>query len=323
MAECKKRILAVVGPTASGKTALGVGLCRALNGEVISCDSMQIYRGMTIATAAPTPEETGEIPHHLVGFVDPGEDFSAARYCELAKKTADDILSRGKLPVIVGGTGLYFNAFSQNVTFPEECGDPEIRAVLNKRAVEEGGEVLLKELFEIDPDTAGKLHVNDTVRIVRALEVYYGTGRTISEARRLSHAEEPEFSPVVIGLDARDRSFLYDRINRRVDMMMENGLLEEAKAFFESDRGHTAVQAIGYKELKPYLDGEAGLEECVERLKQSTRRYAKRQLTWFRKTENIRFLMIDDYASFEDLLKEALQIAKEGLGIEHQQFVCS
>ncbi len=313
MAEFKKKVAAVVGPTASGKTSLAVMLCQALSGEVVSCDSMQIYKGMQIGTAAPTEEEMQGIPHHLIGFVSPDEEFSVARYCELAKKCIDGIVARGNLPVITGGTGLYFNSLIDNIEFFEEDNNGECRAQLKLRAQTEGAQVLLDELYAIDPETAKALHVNNLGRIIRALEVYLLTGKTLSETKRLSRLKGSELDPVIIGLDARDRSFLYDRINRRVDMMLESGLVDEAKRFYSLYSGKTSSQAIGYKEFLPYLNGEKSLEECAEQLKLQTRHYAKRQLTWFKKDERIRFLMIDDYSCAEELFEEALKIIKEGM----------
>ncbi len=309
MAECKLPVFAVVGPTASGKTALAVEVCKAIGGEVVSCDSMQIYRGMDIATAKPTPEEMQGIPHHLIDFVDPCENYSVARYCEDAKRAINDIHSRGKTPVICGGTGLYYSSLADNVKFFDEESDLEYRAFLFDRAEKEGAQVLLDELREFDPERAQFLHVNDLNRIVRALEIYHTTGKNISAQNLESKLEPTPYEFRTVCLDAKDRQFLYDRINRRVDIMLQNGLLDEAKAFFENENGNTAVQAIGYKELKPYLDGEASLEECVENLKMQTRRYAKRQLTWFRRDGRIKMINIDEES---DLLSRALGVFQSG-----------
>lgn len=312
MEESEKRVVAVVGPTASGKTSLGVRLCEELDGEVISCDSMQIYRGMELATAAPTAEEQRGIAHHLIGFAEPEESFSVAQYCRLARGCVEDITARGRLPVIVGGTGLYFSSFIDNIEFFDEDNSDEIRRELKARAQQYGAQSLLDELMLIDPQTAEGLHVNNLGRIIRALEVYKATGRTMSETKRLSRRNASDIKPCIIGLDARSRDFLYDRINRRVDVMLENGLVDEAKRFYSRYNGKTAGQAIGYKELLPYLNGEKTLEECAEELKLQTRHYAKRQLTWFRRDERVRFLMIDDYTSSEQLLQAALKIIGEG-----------
>lgn len=307
MAEYNKiPLLAVVGPTASGKTALGVSICKKIQGEVVSCDSMQIYKGMNIATAKPTAEETEGIPHHLIDFVNPTETFSVAKYCELAKNAIQDITARGKTPVLVGGTGLYYSSLVDNINFLEEETDFEYREFLKTRANNEGADILLEELKKIDSETASRLHANNVGRIIRALEIYHTTGKTITEQNELSRANPSPYDVKAVCLDAKDRQFLYNRINLRVDLMLKAGLVDEAKTFFENNAGRTAVQAIGYKELKPYFDGTATLDECVENLKMQTRRYAKRQLTWFRRDERINFLHIDEYNSLQELTKAAL-----------------
>ncbi len=305
MAEYSNELIAVVGPTASGKTALGVEICKEFGGEVVSCDSMQIYKGMDISTAKPTEEEMRGVPHHLIGFADSDKKFSVAEYCDLARAAIADIQSRGRLPVLVGGTGLYYSSLVDNISFIEEDTDFEYREALKKRSEAEGAKVLLDELAAIDPEAAAGFHENNLGRIIRALEIYHATGRTKTEQERLSRLEPSPYKLIAIGLDARSREFLYERINRRVDMMLENGLVEEAEKFFESKPSGTAVQAIGCKELKPFIDGKAGLEECVETLKMQTRRYAKRQLTWFRRDERIHFLYIDDYGSAGELVEAA------------------
>ena len=318
MAECKNKVIAVVGPTASGKTSLGVQLCRAFNGEVISCDSMQIYRDMAVATAVPTLEERQGVPHHMMEFLSLDEEFSVARYCDLASRCMDEVIARGHMPVIVGGTGLYFNALVDNTEFFEEDNDYSYRAVLKEEAERDGAQVLLERLRGVDPETAEKLHVNNLGRIIRALEVYHLTGRTMSETQRLSRLRGSRWEPIIIGLDAENRDFLYDRINRRVDEMVKNGLVEEAKSFYAAYDGRTSTQAIGYKELKPYLDGEASLEECIEHLKLATRHYAKRQLTWFRRDERIHFLNIDRYESAESLARAAKEIIEKELAVKKE-----
>lgn len=310
MAE-SERIIAVVGPTASGKTSLAIELCKIFNGEVVSCDSMQIYKEMQIATATPTEEEMCGIKHHLISFVSPAEEFSVARYCEYAKDCIDDIVSRGKMPVIVGGTGLYFNSLIDNIQFFEEHSDGTVRDRLKLRAEKFGIQSLLDELFKIDPETAQNLHINNQNRIIRALEVYELTGRTLSETKRLSRLEKSKYDPIIIGLDAENRDCLYDRINQRVDLMISNGIIDEARSFYNKYSGKTSTQAIGYKELKPFLDGEKTLDECVEQLKLSSRHYAKRQLTWFRKDERIKFFMIDKYDSSQQLIRAVACYIKE------------
>ena len=302
----KPTVIAVVGPTASGKTALGAALAKALDGEVISFDSMQIYEGMEIATAKPTAEEMQGIPHHLVGVVPADASFSVAQFKTLCIDAIDNVLSRGKVPVLVGGTGLYFDTIYYNTTYFEAAGTSQ-RAALTDRLRKEGAAALLEELRGIDPETAETLHVSDEKRILRALEVYYTTGKTISEQNRLSRQQESPYSFCVIGLSAADRSFLYERIDRRVDAMVQRGLLNEARRFFEQTPAGTAKQAIGYKELKPYFDGDCSLEEALSKLKMETRRYAKRQLTWFRRNEAIHWLMIDRLSA-DAILQESLAI---------------
>ena len=308
----KPSVLVVAGPTASGKTALGVALAKRLGGEVISADSMQIYRHMAIATAAPTKEETQGIAHHLIGFLEPWEPFSAAKYQALCLQRIEEIRSRGKLPILVGGSGLYINTVVDNTSFLD-CEPTSFRASLAKQAEKRGGAAMLEELRKVDPETASHLHENDLRRILRALELYYATGETMTRQRDLSHLKESPYAFCILGLDASDRKFLYDRINRRVDLMLEAGLLEEAKAFFNLPQAATAKQAIGYKELAPYFNGTCSLEEAIEKLKMETRRYAKRQLTWFRKRSDVHWLMIDQ-ESKEDLVNHAVKIYEAFLG---------
>ena len=308
MAESKIPLIAVVGPTASGKTSLAIELCKRYGAEAVSCDSMQIYKGMDIATAKPTEDEMQSVPHHLIGFVSPDEPFSVAKYCEVAKETILDIHGRNKKAVLVGGTGLYYSSLTDNIEFLPDETDFEYREHLRKRAETEGAQVLLDELAAVDFETAKTLHINNLGRIIRALEIYHTTGKTKSLQNEQSRLNPSPFKTVTICLDARDRQILYNRINLRVDIMVEAGLIEEAKAFFDSPLGRTAKQAIGYKELDPYFKGEKSLDECLESLKMQTRRYAKRQLTWFRRDERINFLYIDDYANGKELLEAACEI---------------
>lgn len=316
MAEYKIPLIAVVGPTASGKTSLAIEICKRYGAEAVSCDSMQIYKGMDIATAKPTAEEIQGIPHHLIGFVNPDEPFSVAKYCEVAKETVFDIHARNKKAVLVGGTGLYYSSLTDNIEFLPEETDFEYREYLRKRAETEGAQVLLDELAEVDPEAAKTLHINNLGRIIRALEIHHTTGKTKSLQNERSKLNPSPFSTVAICLDARDRQILYDRINLRVDLMVKAGLIEEAKAFFDSPLGRTAKQAIGYKELDPYFKGEKTLDECLENLKMQTRRYPKRQLTWFRRDEKIKFLYIDDYANGTDLLNAACEIIERSGAVE-------
>ncbi len=304
----KKRIIALAGATASGKTSLGVAIAAAVNGEVISCDSMQVYRGMGIATAAPALDEMQGIAHHLVGYVEPSEEYSVSRFCNDAANAARDIFSRGKTPVLVGGTGLYMQCFTDNITF-SGLGAGEHRQRLIKRFEQYGIEPMLEELTKIDAEYARRLHKNDTKRIIRALELYYSCNIKMSDQLAHSHDIPPEFDTVRLAIGYKDRQTLYDRINRRVDIMVENGLVDEARRAYERSSA-TAAQAIGHKELFPYFDKTASLEECIERLKMQTRRYAKRQLSFFRRDERIHWIYAD-LKSFNEILSEALAYVKE------------
>ncbi len=303
-------LIVVAGPTASGKTALGIELCKRLGGEVISADSMQIYKGMDIATAKPSKAEMDGIPHHLIDIISPEENFSVAEFKALAEKKASDIYERGKIPIIVGGTGLYIDSLVDNISLSDASTDENLRKSLFERAEKEGTASLLNELKEIDPEYAEKLSEGNLKRIVRALELWYTSHITMTQQIANSRLVPSPFNVCYIVLEAKDREYLYDRINRRVDIMMEMGLLKEAEEYYSSC-GKTSAQAIGYKELAPYLNGEKTLEEAVEALKQSTRRYAKRQLTWFRRRENAYRLYIDDYSSSVEMADEAMKFIDE------------
>ena len=309
--ENKPKLIAVLGPTASGKTSLAVELAQKYHGEVISADSMQIYKGMSIATAKPDLTEMKGVPHHLMDFLDPEEVFSVSDYVRLANSAAHDIISRGHLPILCGGTGLYVRSFLENVQFSDEQKDPVLRATLNERYHTEGGEKLIEELRSFDPETAEKLLPSNSKRIIRAIEIYRLTGITMSESIRRSKQKPPVYDVIAVGITYADRQKLYDRINKRVDCMMKAGLLEEAKLFYASKIGTTAAAAIGYKELKPYLDGEKTLEEAIEHLKQETRHYAKRQLTWFRRDAYINWIEAD---RVDSVYEEAIKIIeRDGL----------
>lgn len=299
----KIRIVTVAGPTASGKTALAVALAKRLNGEVISADSMQVYAEPRIGTARPDESEMAGIPHHLLGFLPLSQPYSVAQYAEDARAAIADIHSRGKLPILCGGTGLYIQAVTENLSFSPEDSHDDCRAELKARAAAEGIEVLLAELTAIDPETAARLHPNDEGRIIRALEVYKMTGRTMTEQRQLSRTQPTPYNNTLLFLDFRNREVLYDRIDRRVDVMLQNGLLAEAERLLAAPTAPTAMQAIGYKELAPYFAGTLTLEEAVDNLKRSTRRYAKRQLSWFRRLAEP--LYVDDYPDPADLLLAA------------------
>lgn len=303
-------VVAVVGPTASGKSDLAVEICLKFGGEVVSADSMQIYKGMDIATAKPTEDEKKGIPHHMMDFFKNSEPYSVALYQQAAEKCIADICSRGRLPVIVGGTGLYIDTLLNNIRLSEDSYDENLRSELLKRAENEGAELLLSELEKIDPEYAAKLHPNNVKRIVRALEIYLTTGKTATQQIELSRRESP-YRACIIGLDAENRQYLYNRIDRRVDIMLELGLEDEAREYLSRSDVQTSAQAIGYKELKPYFDGEISRDEAMENLKRATRRYAKRQLTWFRRNECINWLYIDQYSNKEDLARKAFCIVDD------------
>ena len=307
-------VIAVVGPTASGKTSLSINIAKEFSGQVVSADSMQIYEKMDIATAKPTKDEMQGIKHHLIGFQPIDKKFSVAEYVELANECIERIHSEGDMPVIAGGTGLYIDSLLQNIQFSKEDNNTEIRKELTDLFDEKGAEYMLESLREIDPETAERLHLKDKSRIIRALEIYKLTGKTMTEQKILSREEESPYDVLYIGINYRDRDVLYDRINRRVDIMLSNGLLEEAKDFYNTSSDTTACQAIGYKELAPYFNGEKELTECVEKLKQETRRYAKRQLTWFRKNENINWIYPDDYENETEMYDSVYNKIKEFLG---------
>ena len=316
MAQLQRIPLPVVaGPTASGKTGLAVALAKKLNGEVVSADSMQIYRELSIGTARPTEEEMQGIPHHLMGFLPLEASYSVARYTQDAKAAIDGIWQRKKQPILCGGTGLYIQALTENLQFQQEpAGGGEVRRALQKRARREGGEALLRELAAVDPRTAERLHPNDVTRIVRALELTATTGITMSEQYSRSRREPSPYEVCLLVLDVRDRAVLYDRINRRVEKMAERGLLEEARRALCLAPGSTALQAIGYKELAAYFSGGLSLEETLEHLKRQTRRYAKRQLTWFHRMSAARFLYIDEYEDEAALQEAALRAIEEYFG---------
>lgn len=300
----------VCGPTASGKTRLAVDLAREFGGEVVSADSMQIYKGMDIASAKPTEAEKMGVPHHLMDFLDPTEAFSVADYVILARKTIADIHERGKLPIICGGTGLYINTLIDNIEFDDTGSDPAYRAELTALAAEKGAAYLREMLMAVDPQSAAELHENNQKRIIRALEVYHSSGKTMTELKAQSRLNPSPYEPCMMMID-HPRGVLYERIDRRVDMMLEAGLLDEAREFFTHDDYITAAQAIGYKELKPYLDGAQSLEECVDRLKRETRRYAKRQLTWFKKDSRIEHISAENDVKYEEFLKNAEKLVKK------------
>ena len=303
MPEKKYPLLVVVGPTASGKTALGIALAKEFDGEVISADSMQIYKSLDIATAKPTAEEMDGVPHHLISIADMDSEFSVADYVALAKKKIEEISLRGKLPILVGGTGLYVNSLINDVNFDNAETDGSVRKRLMAEAEEKGAEALYERLKQIDPETAEIVPVQNVVRIIRALEVYELTGIKFSRYKELNKGDECPYKLCMIGLNYKDRQKLYDRINMRVDVMVENGMLDECRTVFENEKLGTACQAIGYKELIPYYQGTAALEECLDKIRLSSRRYAKRQLTWFRRDERINWIYMDEINNFDKIME--------------------
>lgn len=299
------KIIAIVGPTAVGKTALAIDLARELDGEIISCDSMQIYRGMDIGTAKPTKDELDLVKHHLIDIKNPDEDFSCADYATLAKEAINDIVSRGKTPIFCGGTGLYLDSVIEIESFSSGVKDEEYRKELEIYAREHGAEALHNMLREIDPESAEATHMNNIKRVIRALEIYKCTGIKKSQWDKESKTGKAPYDATVIFLTCKDRKILYSRIEKRVDIMLSEGLLEEAQRLFEGGylrEGLTASSAIGYKELIPYFKGEATLDACIERLKISTRQYAKRQLTWFTK-KNYHTIYVDEESPREEALR--------------------
>ncbi len=306
------KIICIAGPTASGKTSLAVEVAKLTGGEVVSCDSMQIYRRMDIGTAKPTVEEMQGIPHHMIDIVDPEEDFSVSRYCEMATPIVDDILARGKTAVIAGGTGLYMDALIKGNDFAP-FPSTGMREKLEKQADDEGMEAMLKLLASIDPDAAAKLHLGDRKRIIRALEVYYETGETITAHNLRTQAIPPRYNPIWLGLDFADRAELYRRIDLRVDIMLETGLVEEIRQLLASGipAKCTAMQAIGYKEFVAAIEGNGSIHLAAEEVKKGSRHYAKRQLTWFRRNRDMHWLVRQTGAGNEEILDAARQVLRE------------
>lgn len=288
----KPKILCVVGPTASGKTDYAVKLALKCGGEVVSCDSMQIYKHMDIGTAKPTADEMKGVKHHMIDIIEPNESFSVARFSEMARECIDDILLRGKMPVLCGGTGLYFDSTINNINFIQMDTDEEYRKDLESAAKEFGNEYVYKILKRVDEESAESIHPNNLKRVIRALEIYKTTGKKKSELDK-EQLSEPLYEPEITGL-MRDREVLYDRINKRVDIMMEKGLVEEVSELIKMgiDTDATSMQAIGYKEIIEYLDGKTSLSDAVDKIKRESRRYAKRQLTWFKRNEKINWINI-------------------------------
>lgn len=290
----KPKIVCVAGPTASGKTAYAIQLAKSCGGEIVSCDSMQIYKYMNIGTAKPTAQERAAVPHHMIDIVDPKDDYSVADFVRDARVCIDDVLSRGKVPILCGGTGLYMDSVVSRIEFEDDMRDDEYRAELWKIAeAEDGKKRLYDMLCKADPESAEKMHMNNIKRVIRALEICKVSGMTKTQADKLAK-KEPLYDAEIIGL-TMERERLYERINMRVDIMMNQGLLKEVEGLLEMGirRDGTAMQAIGYKEIVQYLDGSCTLAEAVEKIKMESRRYAKRQMTWFRRNANINWITVE------------------------------
>lgn len=304
------KVIAIVGPTASGKTGLAVALARALDGEVINADSMQIYRELSVSTAKPTAQEMSGVVHHLLDIKSVTESFSVVEYVSLARAVIADITNRGKIPIICGGTGLYVDSLLSGVDYDAQPEDPEIREKY-RELYESDPDECYRLLCECDPEAAKIIHKNNGKRVVRALEVYFASGQKYEQRAAASKQKATEYEPLYIFLTARDREYLYSKIDARVDDMINRGLIDEARAYYEYDISDTSSQAIGCKEMRPYLTGDAPLDECVDNLKRATRRYAKRQITWFSKNRAANVIYIDDEppvntaaALCKDFLKE-------------------
>ena len=303
------KIICIAGPTASGKTALAVELAKLTDGEVVSCDSMQVYKRMDIGTAKPTREEMEGIPHHMLDIAEPEEDFSVSRYCEMATPIVEDILARGKTAIVAGGTGLYMDALIRGNDFAP-FPSTGMREKLEAQADAEGMEAMLSLLRSIDPDSAARLHLADRKRIIRALEVWYETGETITAHNLRTQSVPPRFDPLWLGLDFADRKDLYWRVDKRVDIMLEQGLVEEIRALLASGIPEkcTAMQAIGYKEFVAALRGEMTVEAAADEVRKASRHYAKRQLTWFRRNKAMNWVVRQ--GSSGEILEQARQILR-------------
>ena len=307
------KILVITGPTASGKTWLAVELAKKRNGEVVSADSMQIYRRMDIGTAKPTAEEMGGVPHHMIDVVNPEEDFSVARYVDMAARRMEDVLARGKLPILAGGTGLYVDSLLSGRTFAAFDEDSALRGQLEERFRARGGSAMLEELSKVDPDSAARLHPNDGKRIVRALEVWLTTGKTITAHNRETKALPPRYNALTLTLDFARREDMWERIDRRVDRMMADGLTEEVQGLLDSGvpKTCTAMQAIGYKEMAAALLGDGDTAAAAEEIKLRSRQYAKRQRTWFRRNQEAKPLIWGPVPNFAGALQASTAFLEE------------
>jgi len=306
------KIICIAGPTASGKTALAVKLAKEFDGEVISCDSMQVYKYMDIGTAKPSQAEMDGIPHHMLSIVEPTDEFSVSRYCEMATPIIEDIISRNKIAIIAGGTGLYMDSLIKGNDFAPLPSTGQ-REKLEAIALEQGIDLILSELSRIDPDTAKRLHPSDRKRIIRAMEVYLETGITITEHNKKTQAIPPRYNPIWLGLDDNERSELYHRIDCRVLKMLDDGLIQEIRDLLDSGISEkcTAMQAIGYKEFIDALNGRSTLDEATELVQKASRHYAKRQLTWFRRNKKIHWLVRNKGEKNEEIVVRARQFLRE------------
>ncbi|MBQ8748529.1 MAG: tRNA (adenosine(37)-N6)-dimethylallyltransferase MiaA [Oscillospiraceae bacterium] len=302
-------LICIAGPTASGKTALSIALAKELGGEIVSCDSMQVYKGMDIGTAKPTMEEMENIPHYMLSVAEPWEDFSVGKYCQMATPIVDDILARGKTAIIVGGTGLYMDALIKGNDFAP-VPSTGCREQLEQLAATEGIEAVIKKLRAVDPESADRLHPSDQKRIIRAMEVYLETGETITEHNRKTQSIPPRYNPVWFALEDADRATLYERIDRRVEVMLEQGLIAEIEGLLDAGIPEkcTAMQAIGYKEFVDVIKGRSSMETATALVQQSSRKYAKRQLTWFRRNSAIHWLRREKNEGTPQILAKARQV---------------
>lgn len=307
MNNLKDRLIVIIGPTAVGKTNLSIALAKRFNGEIISGDSMQVYKTMDIGTAKITKEEMEGIPHHLIDIKEPEESFSVAEFQQLVRKKITEITNRGKLPIIVGGTGLYIQSVLYDYQFSDATSDWDFRKKMEHRLVENGKDWLYSQLEQIDRESAKRIHPNNTRRVIRALEVFHCTGKTMTEIEK-NQSLEPLYDMVLIGL-TMDRELLYERINRRVDQMIANGLVEEVKMLYDKPiRDCQSIQAIGYKELYEYFSGNISLEEAIEQLKRNSRRYAKRQFTWFRNKMDVKWFDVSNLQTLQTYEKKLSEI---------------
>lgn len=316
-----KKLIVVCGPTASGKTALSIGLAKAFSGEVVSADSMQIYRGMDIGTAKPTAAEMEGVPHHMLDVAEPGESYSVSRYAREAAACVDDILRREKQPIVCGGTGLYIDGLLRGTEY-QPCGvDLGLREALEEQWQQAGPAAMMARLAQADPESAARLHINDKRRILRALEVYLATGETITAHNLRTQAVTPRYEAVQLGLCTEPRAILYGRIDRRVDQMLDQGLAQEVRRLQQEGRlVGTAAQAIGYKEMLDYLAGRVPLEQAAELIRQKSRNYAKRQLTWFRRKQEIRWITYNRPEMAGAILQEATEYLQKTLYNDDEPF---